>query len=565
MGPGSQAPPRKVLDDLDLALLGEIDGYDSTEMAKSKPPKESNIGKPVTRIRKELSIPRHHRISHQGFKFPSATPRPKRTPGWKLGSGFEGIELQRSTPSTVKQTYNAVIKRAKHSRFQTPNSRALELRTTLSPSGKAGKYTAVIKSELDMKASIPLISDSSFEETRELHPIPKVGALRTLECLHGERMRDAAQLSPPVDSQAAQDLQRSYKAGSQMLCPERNNNKYSNGKQSPDTRAIRKPSKSEQNGWLERRRKVGFATASGEYNKPLDPRIHPGAKDESTESILDQHNATWYHESSMPAGYSQTCQDAASHQPDDGDHHQTISIVAGSSEAQDMIPDSGGLSQTSRLPYPSRERSRNLEDSPATSTNKVTSYIPLQRYPVAPSQESVKVQDSQEQSIPECPIPTMEAAISPQGMNISAGLVDTNLFSAADQILELEDTDQSAPLSSTSGPRRSHEVSQPSFNVSRYFTNAVQQSNLPLQRSVATPIRKPTRHSQDFSSPNVRHRNVPRVAFSTQQGSHGVNVLVSRSLGRTRTEGGNLELGMTRRLQRSMSNLQFRPPFKALV
>ena len=55
------------------------------------------------------------------------------------------------------------------------------------------------------------------------------------------------------------------------------------------------------------------------------------------------------------------------------------------------------------------------------------------------------------------------------------------------------------------------------------------------------------------------------LAFSTQQGSHGISVIPRRDLKRSRTAYGDLELGVTPSLKRSMSTVKFRPPFKALV
>lgn len=43
-------------------------------------PTKANIGKPVTRIREDIAVPRRASLAREGFKFPSVTPRATKSP-----------------------------------------------------------------------------------------------------------------------------------------------------------------------------------------------------------------------------------------------------------------------------------------------------------------------------------------------------------------------------------------------------------------------------------------------------------------------------------------------------
>ena len=62
--------------------------------ARSRVSKRANISKPVTRIRRELTIPSQGDVDRGRFKTLLVTPRVTKPPGWRLGSGFDGITLE---------------------------------------------------------------------------------------------------------------------------------------------------------------------------------------------------------------------------------------------------------------------------------------------------------------------------------------------------------------------------------------------------------------------------------------------------------------------------------------
>lgn len=55
------------------------------------------------------------------------------------------------------------------------------------------------------------------------------------------------------------------------------------------------------------------------------------------------------------------------------------------------------------------------------------------------------------------------------------------------------------------------------------------------------------------------------MSLEARNGVHGASVSMSESRRPSKHEQGSLELGMTRRLRRTMSSVPFKPPFKEPV
>ena len=77
----------------------------------------ANVGKPVTRIRHEITMPKWEVLAREGLKVPPTTPRATKPRQWRLGSGFDGITL---APSTNKRPQTSCNRKAGHAR--TPGS-----------------------------------------------------------------------------------------------------------------------------------------------------------------------------------------------------------------------------------------------------------------------------------------------------------------------------------------------------------------------------------------------------------------------------------------------------------
>ncbi|KAL2051703.1 hypothetical protein ABVK25_008117 [Lepraria finkii] len=125
----------------------------STGIAKAA--NEANIGKPVTKRRRDVVQPSRSRIDPDDFKFPPTTPKPTRSPGCKLGSGFEEITLETSN-TAVSFSHRPKANRAKTVRFMLTPLRPLELSTMIWPMSpvpktkippRKGQYSTVIHPE----------------------------------------------------------------------------------------------------------------------------------------------------------------------------------------------------------------------------------------------------------------------------------------------------------------------------------------------------------------------------------------------------------------------------------
>ena len=110
--------------------------------------------------------------------------------------------------------------------------------------------------------------------------------------------------------------------------------------------------------------------------------------------------------------------------------------------------------------------------------------------------------------------------------------------------------------------RRSYEIPERSLSASKYFSKAVQQLSSPDKMSTSLPSHRAIYQGGRKTLPaKASNEGVP-VTFSTQQGSHRNSALRINLVERSRTEHGALELSVTPRLKKSMSNVPFRPPFK---
>ena len=239
-------------------------------LERSRKSTSANVGKPVTRIRQETAIPRREILVQEGFRFPPITPRAMKSPGWRLGSGFEGIILELSMNKRPETSRKRKVKHARTPYFLRRPLPKLDLSTRLSPLRQSVGQKVISKRQKDPGGSVEI---RKYESTREVsmtddavedgtpHRAAKTGGNSAFE--------QVASLSTPPHASTEND--RSPTASSSYCDVHIKGSIQLHQTQHRDldaSQAIREPSKSERTGWLKRRR-ASFAVAGGDEEEQL--------------------------------------------------------------------------------------------------------------------------------------------------------------------------------------------------------------------------------------------------------------------------------------------------------
>ena len=291
----------------ELALVAELPytsppGKESSKQgsAKRKGPNEANVGKPMTKLSREFGIPRRNSIDPQDFKIPPVTPKAARSSGWTPGSGFEGTTLQSLGP-TVLASHRRPARRSKAVRFAVPPLRPLDLSTKISPTAKASN-SRLLQKALE---SLALTQESACR-------IRSPNQLQYPLNHHGELMPQIDKAAPAGETRSSQiQIQTTLLrpratvtrfAESRPLgdddtgerhCPIRR--KYpSSQERGIDSPAIRRPSRSERNGWLKRRRRISFTEENERHMLHSAKKSRQLDNEGGTEQLLEAHNTAWY-------------------------------------------------------------------------------------------------------------------------------------------------------------------------------------------------------------------------------------------------------------------------------
>ena len=292
----------------ELALVAELPLHANSpdeesseqERAKHKDPYEANVGRPMTKFRRDLVTPRRNSIDPQDFKFPLITPKNARSPGWTPGSGFEGSTLQTLVPSTPT-SHRRPTRRAKAVRFAVPPTRPLDLSTNISPTTKASNSPLLQKApkslalppEATRRLRSPNASQDPSTDYGELvQHIDKATPA-------GETMSSQIQISTALLRPRAQvDQLAGFKnfeddVPSRRYPPSRQ--KYpSSRERGVNSPTIRRPSRSERNGWLKRRRRVSFADENKQRTPQSASNSRQSDENDDTEQLFEAHIATRY-------------------------------------------------------------------------------------------------------------------------------------------------------------------------------------------------------------------------------------------------------------------------------
>lgn len=207
-------------------------------------------------------MPQRELLSREGFRFPT-TPKPTRSPGWKLGSGFEGITLESSKCPRPSSIYSRKARRIKSPFLVGPSFAKLELSTKTSPLRRVSNSRSYPERQqrpdiLDEFAQ-PAYVQGDTTATEGVGEGLLGGAAEASKEAVFEHVRSLTALlrqSSEAELQAA-----SASSCGAILKP---NQLGENARHFETCHAIRQPSRSERNGWLKRRR-VSFAlTAAGD-------------------------------------------------------------------------------------------------------------------------------------------------------------------------------------------------------------------------------------------------------------------------------------------------------------
>ena len=215
-----------------------------------------------------LGLPQDCNISHEGFKFPPMTPKPNRTPGWKLGSGFEGIKIDYTAISKFRKLNGTIVKRTRKQRFQTPYSRALELSNIFTPSLHVKKSQEVMENRAPNKSSI------LPQKIVQLRGFGSETAVSNIEAAFDQTYDVSASPGQPTENRTSKSPQcptiKSHVAalGRDDVFDSRTNSTSA-------SQSIRKPSRSERHGWLRCRRADDVDMEDNRGTWPVEDSAQP--------------------------------------------------------------------------------------------------------------------------------------------------------------------------------------------------------------------------------------------------------------------------------------------------
>lgn len=227
------------------------------------------MGKPVTRIREDITIPQRGSLAREDFKFPPITPRATKSPRWRLGSGFEGVSLKLSTDKRPETLRNRKVRHARGACLLQQSLPELELSATISSTRQSIRQRGTSKRQSDEgdpvetrkyePRSEPSTADGASEHGI-VHSKFKTGGKASIEQVASL----TTVLRPMIDNDRARAPSPLHHNGivKNLIQLHLSRNRELNTGQ-----AIRKPSKSERNGWLKRR--FDFAVADKDEKEHL--------------------------------------------------------------------------------------------------------------------------------------------------------------------------------------------------------------------------------------------------------------------------------------------------------
>lgn len=466
----------------------------------------ANVGKPVTRFREEITIPKREVLAREGFRFPPITPRATKSPGWRLGSGFEGITFDLSTKKGPETLRNRKVRHARTPSFLGRSLPELEFSTRSSPTRHSVSQRGILKRRKDRDDPVQIKKNEPARELGTADGAVEVGlpckAAKTGGKIAFEQMtRLTAPTRPLIENdqfRTAPAFQPGTVEGSKQL----HSNQAKDLDASP---AIRRPSKSERNGWL-KHKKVGFAVADEDDEEQLFVQIQRTSVDSRDNGISDQRiGLDTYFE-----GLEQT-------------QHAVGNVL--------QAFNGGG--QTT----PNAERPI-MEEHGSDFEDEILDYQSSNSHPQPPPSR-----DSDGADFPTSPLHAKGLSMPNARHHVQVPRT-SEVPETQDRIQESIEFAQTRTKSQSLGSC-SYRIPATSLDSGNYFSKAVQRLDSP-----------------ENIPHTVTRRRSRREPVQDVRGSHHVTVAPSTGEQRFQEQEGSLELGVTPRLKGRMSNVPFRPPFK---
>ena len=305
------------------------------------------------------------------------------------------------------------------------------------------------------------------------------------------------------------------------------------------SQAIREPSKSERNGWLKRR--VGFFAAEKDEQEHLF--VHSQRTSVNTSEHVKKDGRD---------GLETYFEDTASVQHAINNGLRAFRYNGGVqtgprperpviSQQQDGFKD---------VQSPEQHRRRGTQDAKEPSSDSEEGTLDYRTSECPP--EPPSSWDS-ESNIPSSPSDARALSISTPGHRIQVPRTSEvpETQERLQRSIEMDDTGtESIELG-----RYSYRIPATTLDCGKYFSKAVQQLDSPEKISHTVTRRK----SRQELNQDVRSS---QLMLGTRNGPHHVNGGPVSGKQRLQKQEGSLELGVTPRLEKRMSNMPFRPPFK---
>ncbi len=511
--------------------LGEEESSESilSNCGKSRKPIRANVGRPITRIRQDINVPQRGALVREDFKVLPITPRAKESPGWRLGSGFDGITLEPATNKRPRTSRARKVEHAKAPYFVGRSLPKLELSNRITPTCQFDGQSDIPRRQKDQGGHVDTrtpeglgIAGGAFEggltqwaaETGEKTAVVQVASLTTLLCEPIEKDRPETATSSPHGPTGKEPTQL-HSSQSRDL------------EASP---AIREPSKSERRGWLKRKR-VSFAVADEGEEEQLF--IHT----QSTSINAHKHGkkVKQDHINSYIKDVAQARRDA-----DNNLGYQTAmkrEPLATSQQQDSLRKEPRAEQHRRRVLHDAEERNPDTEDG---ILDPQSSNIPAESPPSSDS----------EADFPTSPLHLKGRSISKARHHILVPRISevTEIQGRIQETIELGRTGNLYP------GRQPSYIAETALDSGTYFSRAVQQ--LDAQEMVPHTVMR--RRSHQEPDQNVRGS---QAMLKMQNTANQVKITPFTGQKIFSNEGA-LQLDVTPRLKRSMSNVPFRPPFK---
>ena len=494
----------------------------------------ANTERPASKPQQALLSQRKF-LARERFRFPPTTPKAMKAPGWKLGSGFEGMTIDQPTNRMPHSLRGSKVRHAGTPRLR---GRSLpKLPAKLSPT-----------QQLVGPKSLPEMQkqQGSPSKTRICGPTTKLGSSEcSVELGQSQRVANtgkkatyeqAPSLDTSINPFETNECFRTASASHvDTIAKEIFQQHLRQGRVVNASQAIRAPSRSERNGWLKRRR-VNFTVA-----------------DENEDDLLLVHIERAFVTNVRENGrYG-----LDTYLEDNEKNQRTIDR-----DLQGFVGD-GQTASDSQRPLPTQQQNvfqtrHRAEQHKRRVLHDAKKQVPGLEEDITPRQSS--------NPPPEPPsFPDFEADFSTSPLRargsstLKAGqhMQVPRTFEVLEPHERLQEPAGQDRTRAKSRSMDTHRLQATTLESARDFSKALQQLDFPAkgQHIVRRRASRRKPHRVDVRGCHAM--------FETQKGIEHVDS--ARTTRGQKAQEGSLMLGVTPRLARRMSSVPFRPPFKELL